>query len=149
MQGKVIAVNRAAERGILKKDVGRGYLREEWGLEGDAHAGPGDRQVSILPLEAMALIPPHIRQTIAADDYTENITIEGIPLSELTVGRHLKIGEAEVEIRHIGKETPKDAGKHYIVSRQARFGTVVKSGRIAVGDAVELLEWVRSPHPAK
>ena len=139
MPGKVIAVNSGAERGILKKNVGRGYLREGWGLEGDAHAGPGDRQVSILPLEAMPLIPLPIRGTIAADDYTENITIEGIPLSELTIGRHLVIGQAEVEIRHIGKETPKDAGKPYIVSRQGRFGTIVKSGEVAVGDAVILL----------
>ena len=142
MQGKVVSVNSAAERGILKKNVGKGYLRQGWGLEGDAHAGPGDRQVSILPLEAMSLIPPPIRGTIAADDYTENITIEGIPLSELTIGRHLKIGEAEVEIRHIGKETPKDAGKPYIVSRQGRFGTVVKSGAVSVGDAVMLLDEV-------
>jgi len=140
MQGKVVAINSAAERGILKKNVGRGYLRAAWGLEGDAHAGPGDRQVSILPLEAMPLIPPPIRATIAADDYTENITMEGIPLSELTIGTRLKIGEAEVEIRHIGKETPKDAGKPYIVSRQGRFGTVVKSGTVAIGDAVVLLE---------
>jgi MOSC domain-containing protein YiiM len=140
MRGKVVAVSSAETRGILKKNIGSGYLREGWGLEGDAHAGPGERQVSILPLEAMPLIPPHIRQTIAADDYTENITIEGIPLNELTIGRHLKIGAAEVEIRHIGKETPKDTGKPYIVSREGRFGTVVKSGAIAVNDAVILLD---------
>ena len=140
MQGKVIAVNSGAERGILKKNLGKGYLRAGWGLEGDAHAGPGARQVSILPLEAMAMVPPEIKATIADNDYTENITIEGIPLSELTIGRHLMIGAAEVEIRHIGKETPKDAGKPYIVSRQGRFGTVVKSGTVAVGDAIMLLK---------
>jgi MOSC domain-containing protein YiiM len=139
MPGKVIAVNSAAERGILKRNIGRGYLRQGWGLEGDAHAGPGDRQVSILPLEAMVMVPPEIKATFVDNDYTENITMEGIPLSELMVGRHLKIGEAEVEIRHIGKETPKDAGKHYICSRQGRFGTVVKSGTVAIGDAVIIL----------
>jgi len=139
MQGRVIAVNRAEKRGVLKKNVGEGYLREGWGLEGDAHAGAGDRQVSILPLEAMALVPSAIRATIAADDYTENITIQGIALDELGVGRRLRIGEAEVVICHIGKETPKDAGKPYIVSRQGRFGQVVKSGKVAIGDAVVLL----------
>jgi MOSC domain-containing protein YiiM len=139
MQGRVIAVNRADRRGVPKKNVGAGFLREGWGLEGDAHAGAGDRQVSILPLEAMALVPPAVRATIADDDYTENITIKGIPLDELEVGCKLRIGEAEVLICHIGKETPKDAGKPYIVSRQGRFGKVVKSGRIAIGDAVILL----------
>jgi MOSC domain-containing protein YiiM len=139
MQGKVIAVNKAAKRGVLKKNAGEGFLREGWGLEGDAHAGAGERQVSILPLEAMVLVPPAIRTTIAADDYTENVTIEGIPLEELEIGRRLRIGEAEVVICHIGKEVPKEAGKPYIVSRQGRFGKVVKSGTVAIGDAVVLL----------
>jgi MOSC domain-containing protein YiiM len=140
MQGRVIAVNRADKRGVLKKNVREGFLREGWGLEGDAHAGAGERQVSILPLEAMALVPKAISATIAADDYTENITIEGIPLEELDIGRRLRIGEAEVVICHIGKEQPKDRGKPYIVSREGRFGKVVKRGKVAIGDAVVLLE---------
>jgi MOSC domain-containing protein YiiM len=139
MKGKVIAVNKADQRGVLKKNVGEGYLREGWGMDGDAHAGAGDRQVSILPLEAMALVPAAVRATIADDDYTENITMEGIPLEELSIGRHLKIGEAEVVICHIGKEMPKEAGKPYIVSREGRFGKVVKGGKVAIGAAVILL----------
>jgi MOSC domain-containing protein YiiM len=139
MQGRVIAVNKADKRGVLKKNVGEAYLREGWGLEGDAHAGAGERQVSILPLEAMALVPPAVRATIAADDYTENITMEGIALDELVVGRRLRIGEAEVVICHIGKEQPKEAGKPYIVSREGRFGRIIKSGKVAVGDIVLLL----------
>jgi MOSC domain-containing protein YiiM len=87
----------------------------------------------------MALVPPAIRATFADDDYTENITIEGIPLDELKIGRRVRIGEAEVVIRHIGKEKPKDTGRPYIVSREGRFGQVVKSGKVAVGNAVALL----------
>ncbi|OGP54787.1 MAG: sulfurase [Deltaproteobacteria bacterium RBG_13_52_11] len=139
MRGKVIAVNKAEQRGIIKRNVGAGYLREEWGLEGDAHAGAWDRQVSILPLEAMTLVPPAIRATFAEGDYSENITIEGIPLDELGIGRRLRIREAEVLICHIGKEKPKDKGRPYIVSREGRFGKVLKSGKVAVGDAVILL----------
>jgi MOSC domain-containing protein YiiM len=139
MQGKVIAVNTAEQRGIPKKSVGAGYLREGWGLEGDAHAGAWDRQISIFPLEAMALVPPTVMPTISADDYSENITIEGIPLEDLKVGGRLQIGEAEVLIRHIGKERFKEQGRPYIVSREGRFGTVVKSGRVAAGDIVILL----------
>jgi MOSC domain-containing protein YiiM len=140
MRGKVIAVNKAEQRGIPKKDVGAGYLREEWGLEGDAHAGAWDRQVSILPLEAMALVPPAIRATFAEGDYSENITIEGIPLDKLEIGKRLRINEAEVVICHIGKEKPKDKGRPYIVSREGRFGKVVKSGQVARGDSVTVLE---------
>src|SRR4030042_6883703 len=141
MQGRVIAVNKADKRGVLKKNVGEAYLRKGWGLEGDAHAGAGERQVSILPLEAMALVPPAVRATIAADDYTENITMQGIALDELVVGRRLRIGEAEVVICHIGKEQPKEAGKPYIVSREGRFGRIIKSGKVAIGDAIVVLGW--------
>lgn len=138
-QGKVIAVNTAEKRGIPKKNRGQGYLREGWGLEGDAHAGAWDRQISVFPVEAMALVPPEIKSTIAEDDYSENITIEGIPLEKLKVGGQLRIGEAEVLICHIGKEKPKETGRPYIVSREGRFGTVVKSGKVATGDVVVLL----------
>ena len=140
MRGKVIAVNQAEVRGIPKRNVKEGYLREEWGLEGDAHAGKWDRQISVFPLEAMTLVPPDIIPTIAEDDYSENITIEGIPLEELVIGRRLKIGEAEILICHIGKEKPKPEGRPYIVSREGRFGTVTKNGRVQVGDQVILLE---------
>jgi MOSC domain-containing protein YiiM len=140
MQGKVIAVNTADKRGTPKKNIGAGYLREGWGLEGDAHAGPWDRQISLFPLEAMALIPPDIKPTIAEGDYSENITIEGIPLEKLKIGGRLRIGEAEVLICHIGKEKPKATGRPYIVSREGRFGTVIKSGKVAAGDSVILLD---------
>jgi MOSC domain-containing protein YiiM len=140
MQGRVIAVNKAEQRGIPKKDVKEGFLRKGWGLEGDAHAGAWDRQISIFPLEAMSLVPPDIMPTIAEGDFSENITIEGLPLDELGIGRRLQIGEAEVVIRHIGKEKPKPEGRPYIVSREGRFGQVVKSGRIAVGDSITILE---------
>ena len=136
MQGKVIAVNMSAQRGTPKKNVGAGYLREGWGLEGDAHAGAWDRQISVFPLEAMALVPPTVMPTISEDDYSENITIEGIPLEKLKVGYKLRVGEAEVLICHIGKERFKETGRPYIVSREGRFGTVVKSGRVAAGDVV-------------
>ena len=140
MKGTVIAVNQAEVRGIPKRNVGEGYLRAGWGLEGDAHAGPWDRQISVFPLEAMALVPPDIMTTIAEGDYSENITIEGIPLAELEIGRRLQIGEAEILICHIGKEKPKPEGRPYIVSREGRFGTVTTSGRVKVGDQVVLLE---------
>jgi MOSC domain-containing protein YiiM len=120
--------------------VKEGYLREGWGLEGDAHAGPWDRQISVFPLEAMALVPPDIIPTISEEDYSENITIEGLPLEKLAIGRRLKIGEAEVLICHIGKEKPKPEGRPYIVSREGRFGTVTKSGTVKVEDHVILLE---------
>ena len=140
MNGKVLAVNKAETRGVVKVNVEEGYLQEEWGLVGDAHADTWDRQVSILPLEAMALVPPSKKHILTEADNTENITIEGIPLADLGIGRRLRIGEAEVLICHIGKEKPKDEGRPYLVSRHGRFGRVTKSGMVRVGDPVLLIE---------
>jgi MOSC domain-containing protein YiiM len=140
MNGIVIAVNSAKKRGVIKKNVRKGYLKKGWGLVGDAHAGDWDRQISILPIEAMELVPPAIMSTLCSEDYTENITIEGIPLRKLEIGKQLRIGDAEVSICHIGKEKPKDEGRPYIVSREGRFGIITKSGRVKVGDPVTFLE---------
>lgn len=139
MTGRVTAVNTAEKRGVPKRNVGEGYLQKDWGLVGDAHAGDWERQISILSREAMRLVPPPIRCTISDDDYSENITIEGIPLNKLGIGRRLRIGEAEVLICHIGKEKAKEHGRPYIVSREGRFGKVTKSGRVRVGDLVSPL----------
>ncbi len=136
MKGRVIAVNTASKRGIPKTNVGQGYLQEGWGLVGDAHAGRWDRQISIFPIEAMALVPNNIKATFEEGQYSENITIEGIPLEELGVGQRLKIGEAEVLICHIGKDHFKEEKRPYIVSREGRFGIVIKGGTVKVGDEV-------------
>jgi len=140
MKGRVLAVNSSDIRGVVKTNVKEGYLKKDWGLVGDAHAGVWDRQVSILPIEAMELIPPDKKETVDVEGYTENITIQGIPLDDLPVGTRVRIGDAEVLIRHIGKEHPKDEGRPYIVSRQGRFGTVTRGGAVRVGDPVELVE---------
>jgi len=139
MIGRVLAVNRSDIRGVVKTNVGEGYLRKNWGLVGDAHAGAWDRQVSIFPIEAMEFIPPDKKETVDIDGYTENITIQGISLDDLAVGACLRIGKAEVLILHIGKEHPKDEGRPFIVSRQGRFGTVTKGGAVRVGDPVEIV----------
>ncbi len=45
----------------------------------------------------------------------------------------------EIKILHIGKEEPKESGRPYIVSREGRFGRVIKGGKIKVGDAVYIV----------
>ncbi|XCH79156.1 MAG: MOSC domain-containing protein [Candidatus Dehalobacter alkaniphilus] len=108
-------------------------------MEGDAHGGDWDRQVSIFPVEALTKVPVEKQKEVLEDGYTENVTISGVPIEELLVGRIVRLGEAEVQILYVGKEQYKEHGRPYIVSREGRFGSVVKEGRIRVGDSVELL----------
>lgn len=49
------------------------------------------------------------------------------------VGAVVKIGEAEIKIFQVGKEY-KEHGRPYIVSREGRFGRVLKSGKVKIGD---------------
>ncbi|RLA78588.1 MAG: cyclic pyranopterin monophosphate synthase MoaC [Deltaproteobacteria bacterium] len=138
-KGEVVAVNISEKREVPKRNVREGYLKEGWGLEGDAHAGEWERQISLFPLEAMALVPEEVRKEMTEEEYSENLTIQGIPLEELRVGRRLRIGEALVEILQIGKGKLEGRGRPWIVSREGRFGRVLEGGKVKVGDEVELL----------
>lgn len=136
--GNVLSIHVSAERGIIKTDVAEVKVIEGWGLEGDAHGGEWDRQVSIFPIEALDKVPQEKKAEVLADGYTENFTISGLLLEEFPTGCLLKLGEAEIEILYIGKEEFKENGRPYIVSREGRFGRVLRGGTVRVGDPVEV-----------
>jgi len=137
--GRVLSVNVGAEKGIEKTSVGEVNVIEGWGLEGDAHGGDWDRQVSVFPVEALDKVPEHKIKEVLNGGYTENFTVQGVPLEQMVVGTTLKLGEAEIKILHIGKEEYKESGRPYIVSREGRFGRVVKGGKVKAGDEVKIL----------
>ena len=49
--GKVLGICVSEKRGTQKKEVNEAILKENWGIEGDAHAGDWHRQVSLLSFE--------------------------------------------------------------------------------------------------
>ncbi|BAF58761.1 MAG: MOSC domain-containing protein [Pelotomaculum sp.] len=137
--GKVLSINVSAEKGIEKTSVEEIEVVEGWGLKGDAHGGDWDRQVSIFPVEALSKVPDNKMAEVLNGGYTENFTISGVPLEQLAVGRTVELGEARVKILHVGKEEFKEHGRPYIVSREGRFGRVVKGGKVKTGDEVRLI----------
>lgn len=139
MAGKLLTVCCSPQRGTVKVNVGEGLIKEGWGLEGDAHGGDWDRQISIFPVEAMAKVPADKMAEVSGGGYTENLTIEGIPLAELIPGAIVRIGNAEIKILYVGKDVYKEHDRPYIVSREGRFGKVLKSGTVKVGDKVEVI----------
>ena len=48
VDGRIVSVNVAAAKGVRKDPVAAITLVPEHGVEGDAHAGPWHRQVSLL-----------------------------------------------------------------------------------------------------
>ena len=138
--GEVVSLNISEIRGVDKNRVFTVNAIKDWGIEGDAHSGDWDRQVSIFPIEALEKVPLDKKREVEMGGYTENITISGIPLESLNAGTILKIGEALIEIFYIGKDEYKENGRPYIVSREGRFGKVIESGKISIGDMVNILK---------
>lgn len=134
-KGKVVYLGKSDKKG-LKDKVESIRLVENFGVEGDVHAGT-QREVSIFPMEALSKVPKE-KFTFPIDELTENITIIGIPEYILLPGKHLRIGEAELEILQIGKEEFVDEGKPYAVSRWGRFCRVIKGGNVKLYDDVLL-----------
>lgn len=130
------------ERGTVKTPVREAVLREDWGIEGDAHAGNWHRQVSLLSFEK---IEDFRRRGAEVDPgaFGENLIIEGMDLRALPVGTRLMMGsEAVLELTQIGKECHSHCEIYRrmgdcIMPREGVFAQVIKGGRIQKGDQVQ------------
>ncbi|MBA7622374.1 hypothetical protein ES703_29751 [subsurface metagenome] len=78
-------------------------FRPDHGIEGDAHAGPWHRQVSLLANEDIETMRGKGIE-ISCGDFAENITTEGTELAALPIGTRLHLGEVVLEVTQIGKE---------------------------------------------
>lgn len=138
--GTVLSIHISPVKGVVKDTVEMAKVIENWGLENDAHAGNWDRQVSIFPVEAMEKVPPEKIAEVSGAGYTENITVSGIPLEQFSVGSKIRIGdEVLIEVKYVGKEVFKEHDRPYIVSREGRFGVVLKGGVIRKDDTARLV----------
>lgn len=99
---EIVSLNVSAVRGERKTPVERIRLVAGSGVEGDAHAGAGDRQVSLLAAEDIEAMREQI-DWVSPGDFGENITTRGIDLPSLPVGTRLRVGPALLEITQIGK----------------------------------------------
>lgn len=142
--GKVLDINISEEKGVIKKPIEEGIFIEDFGLEGDAHAGKWHRQVSLLGIESFKKMEQMGIEGLEHGVFAENITTEGIILYELPVGTRLKIGETLQEVTQIGKEChtgceiAKKVGK-CIMPKEGIFTKIIKGGVINPGDIIEVL----------
>jgi len=133
----VEAVCLSHKKGIVKKEQGRVTLRENWGMEGDAHAGEWHRQISLLAGESIDGVK-EILPTLKNGAFAENIITRGIDLSKLNIGDRLQVGdEVVLEITQIGKECHnsgcaiKKATGDCIMPKEGLFARVIQGGEIA------------------
>ena len=144
-KSKVIAVSISDKKGMKKRNVERIELKEDFGIIGDAHAGPGHRQVSMLAEESIEKMRSKGLK-VKAGDFAENITTSGIDLLNLRVSDKLKIGpDAMLEITQFGKECRTRCNIYYqmgdcVMPKEGVFTRVLKGGVIKSGDKMEVIE---------
>ena len=142
MKGTVVAVNIREKKGTPKKTVEEGVLIENFGLQGDAHAGKWRRQVSLLGVESIEKAKLGPTNGLCHGVFAENITTEGIELYTLPVGTKLRVGESLLEISQIGKECHEGCAVSKLVGqcvmpREGVFAVVLQGGKVRAGDAIE------------
>jgi len=139
--GKILAVCISKKKGISKNRIGEGILKENYGLEGDAHAGGGPRQVSLLADETLKEMKKKGIK-IGCGGFGENFTTTGIEITSLLVGTRLRVGKsALLEITQIGKtcQKPCEIYKRLgdcILPSQGVFAKVLSGGKVKKGDKI-------------
>lgn len=143
----IVAVCRSEKKGTRKSAGNEGYIREEYGLDGDAHADSGSRrQVSLLAVESIRKFHQDLGFPVGPGDFAENLTTEGVDLLSLPISSRIRVGEEVIlEVTQIGKECHRgcaileQTGK-CIMPREGIFARVVRGGPVRTGDRVTVLE---------
>ena len=141
---KVLAICIRKHKGTLKNEVSEANFIEEFGIEGDAHAGKWHRQVSLLAFEKI----DDFRYKGGIGDvgaFGENLVVDGIELHKLPVGQQLQVGEVLLEVTQIGKECHDKCAIYYqvgecIMPKNGIFTRVLKGGKVKVGDQCTLID---------
>lgn len=141
---QIIAVCTSTEKGTRKKTVPMAVAREDFGLEGDAHADSHThRQVSLLAVESIKKMQNHGIE-VGPGDFAENLTTQGMDLTSLPIGSQLVAGDGIIlELTQIGKKChTKCAIFHQvgtcIMPKEGVFARVIRGGRINAGDTIRI-----------
>lgn len=144
-KGKIVAISISKKKGIPKTNITQAKLIEDFGIEGDIHAGKWHRQVSFLAMESIDKMRAKGLPTLRPGAFAENITTEFIDIPNLQIGSKIKIGAGtELEITQIGKECHSKCAIFFTVGdcvmpREGIFAKVIKGGEIFVGDDVQVI----------
>ncbi len=130
----IVSLNISVKKGTPKTPIEKIVLRENHGIESDAHAGDWHRQVSLLAMEDVEWMQEKM-DTIKPGDFAENITTRGIELASLPIGTRLTIDDVELEVTQIGKKCHHGCAIYQkvgdcIMPRRGIFAKVLEGGEI-------------------
>jgi MOSC domain-containing protein YiiM len=131
---KILSINISIKKGERKTPISEAVMKQNFGIEGDAHTGNWHRQVSLLAQEDIEeMIKKGAKGTYG--DLAENITTQGIDLANLPIGTILNIGEAVLKVTQIGKKCHEHCAifrqiGDCVMPRMGIFTRVIKGGKI-------------------
>jgi len=142
-RGEVVSIAISPKKGMKKRCVQSAVLVKNRGIENDAHAEGGLRQVSLLMDESIMRMKES-GVSVSYGDFAENIVTRGVDLKALQIDDRIFIGhESELVVTMIGKECAApcriyhDVG-YCIMPEEGVFCRVIKPGSIEVGDPVDI-----------
>jgi len=138
---KIQSINISERKGTVKKPIEEAEVYEH-GIREDAHAGDWHRMVSLLGRPNIERFERRMDRGIAAGEFGENITVDGLDLNEVAVLDRFRIGEVELEVSQIGKTCHgddcaifKELGR-CVMPQEGVFARVVRGGNIRRGDEI-------------
>lgn len=146
-QGTLIAVCVSRERTEPKTDIGSGELRPGYGLVGDAHAGTGAFEVSLIPYESILRARDRYGIDARPGCFADNLAVQGLDFGAIGMGDQIRVGPVVLEVVQIGK--PPDAPHTYdfhgvsLLRQEGVFCRVIQGGTIRRGDTVTLVSVAR------
>jgi MOSC domain-containing protein YiiM len=138
--GTVCALSVSTRKGIAKSNVPSATFVADWGIDGDAHAGPWHRQVSLLAMESIDTMLAR-GAAVTPGAFAENITTMGIDIPRLPVGTRLTACQVVLEVTQIGKECHQHCAIYHqvgdcVMPREGIFTRVLMGGTIHVGATI-------------
>ncbi|MCX8084986.1 MAG: molybdopterin-binding protein [Calditerrivibrio sp.] len=141
--GKVYSISVSEKKGTRKENIQKALIKNNHGIDGDAHAGFLHRQISFLAKESIEKMIT-LGLNVKSGDFAENITTEGIDLCKLKVGDVLNINNIHFIVSQIGKICHHRCAIYYqagdcIMPKEGIFAIVDGDGEIAVGDEISII----------
>lgn len=137
----------STKKGVPKSAVNEVRVIEDHGIDGDAHAGPWHRQISLLTardiyeMRAKGL-------DLAPGAFGENFVVDGIGLDALGIGSRLCVGDGcELELTQLGKVCHTRCAIYHktgdcIMPRLGVFARVLRGGTVRLGDSIQAVSTV-------
>jgi molybdenum cofactor synthesis domain-containing protein len=140
--GRIHALCVSERKGTAKHAVEEAVFVAGHGIEGDAHAGPWHRQVSLLSLEKIEAFRARGAE-VDFGAFGENIVADGFDFAALPVGTLFEAGGVLLEMTQIGKECHSHCAifaqvGDCIMPREGVFARVLRGGRLTADAELRL-----------